>query len=189
MTSSAYLFGGTLQGGAGGAGLTYSGSCASCPATMPAAPDGSGIARDPGSQLTLLDVDVSSLDGTGPTTFLSGEPGTFRVSTPLAAGDPVTVSVTGPAGHEVFVLLGISYEPAFQADASGVIVVPVASATLFLGSLPGSGSMTVELPLDLLAGREQAEALFLQALLRDPVGGTNTLGAPSALVQHRDPCR
>jgi len=119
-----------------------------------------------------------------PVSVQSGTHDTFAVPplelvarSPVTAGEPVELSVSGPPGAVVLLLFGREPLASFRPAASGSILVAPPRALLPLGRLPASGELEARVRLGALVG---TEGLRLQSAYVTARGFV--LGSASAIV-------
>jgi len=199
--SDLYLIGSDLTGGAGGDGALCdcNGNC------LDAGCGGAALSIGSSSSAYVLDTLLTE----GPTGYracgagvicfggpFEGAPqfvprlaGAYWVDAPQRDGEPLRYHLRGQPGWQVHLRQSAECEPGFEPDYRGFAVVPVDRLTLYLGEIPATGELDVEIPFaSHLAPGAEARVVYLQADFLDPISGISVLGTPSLLVVHRNSC-
>jgi hypothetical protein len=135
------------------------------------------------------DCDLTAVTGSGTLTTMPGQTGEFSVNSPVLAGAPLHFRFTGPPGWRAFFTYGFEYVSVFDPLFHGMSVVPLDSPTIFVGTLPASGTLETDVSYgNLLQPGAEARLIYLQAKFYDLSTCRGVLGTPSALVVVRDPC-
>lgn len=182
----------TFRGGDGGDAVSF--GCAP-------GDGGEGLFLGSGTQASLLDCHFASsnpgygvlcgnyglpgADVSGPGTLVSlpGVSRTLQAPSPVRDNGILTLSSRGEPGDVVYLLS--SFEPAFEwrPQWSGVSLAASPFRRLVLGTIPASGTMSVNLFLpESLVPSLQSRNLFLQCLHRDLNGSYVLSGAVSPVV-------
>lgn len=186
--------GSTLRGGAGAAGVDLGGFC------VPPTDGGDAITlEDAASRAFVLDCNLrpglagwappvctparngQPIGGAGTATFLRGTTGRLIATSPARAGQNATFGVTGPAGHDAWLVVAGRQDPTLVLGCGGVIHPELATAIVVpLGTIPASGSLGFQLavPARLLV---QGAPLHWQLALTDATFGC-VVGTPTAML-------
>lgn len=148
--AQSYTLGTALQGGAGGVGI----GGANCSGMLASA----GAPGNPGAATS------------GPLTTFTGTPGTFAGPTRARSGQPMPFTVTGAPGDAVY--LAFSFDSQWQLIPAleGVYLFGAPARRALLGVIPGSGSLAVSLPAEVLPAGVLALERHIQVITRDQAG-------------------
>lgn len=146
-----YAFGGSITAGQGG-------NFSSCPPV----PDGARVV------------------GPGTLTEVPGVVPTLMASSPVRAGQSLSLQITGPVGAGAAVLASSIHAPLFVAACRGTLDPSLATGTtLGLGVVPPSGQLALSVSLPTPLG-VQAVTLYVQTVMAQ--GGSCLLGRSTALL-------
>lgn len=178
--------GGRLEGGQGPDGLLAGGVF--CDFAF----GGTGLFARDGALVELVDCpptggapgDVCSLPGAASelldTATLVEHPGaiaTLDVDAVLEAGDTAQLTIAGPAGAGLTLLVGADTGPVFLPKFGSSLVVAPAIPPIPFGTLPPSGETTVTFTVPSLPTGVPFQSVFVQVARHD--GGRTTLGDAS----------
>jgi hypothetical protein len=197
----ASLFGCEARGGRGGneggdfpGYCCYTGDC-----SVGCSNGGDGVNLSAGTVFTYMDLvaiggpgplgcsNGTPLAGSGSTTVLTGEVGSYSITGTLLSGASAQLTFRGPAGWNVFLTYSDEYAPVYLPDFKGTSVVSPEAPTIFIGQMPLSGELSTTVPFT-LPYNQLAKVLYSQAKLYDTTTGTPYLAAPSAMLVLREPC-
>lgn len=122
-------------------------------------------------------VQVSS----GTVSTLEGPARGLVFDAPAAVGGSTTLVIDGEAGDFVFLLLAAAPDPFFAAAFAGSLLPQLPVIAIPFGTLPPSGTLSLELPVPALAPGAESVAFFTQGAFV-ATDGERRLGAGSALV-------
>jgi hypothetical protein len=118
--------------------------------------------------------------GSGTARAMAAPPNSFTAPALVRAGQTARLDFRGPAGFGVWLGLAPAQQPVFLAGCSGTFHLDFATtAIVFLGVMPGTGQLVVNVPIPPQLGTPGVE-LFLQAVFTDVTAGC-VLGSPSAM--------
>lgn len=103
---------------------------------------------------------------------LPGSARELQASAVVRNGSSLALTLRGEPGDRVGLWLDRRTVHVFWGLFSGVLIVPITFPpfALWLGTLPGTGTMVVSLPIAWLAGGDVEDVLFLQPAFRTPSG-------------------
>lgn len=145
----------TIEGGPGGEGGWGGGTCY--------APDGPA---------------GPAVSGTGPMIALIGEHRVLESTPPVRESGVQTLAVRGQPGDRAFVALSGRTDRHHERSLNGVVPFRQPARRLFLGTLDGTGTLTVALPVPELGAGVDARRWFAQVIVLG-VNDQLWLGSPS----------
>lgn len=172
---------GCVGGGAGGAGVGGLGFGTAFVTVATSAVGGSG-----GTAFGACGVGASGSTTQLPAGALQALPGAAHgavFASPIREGQAISGSVQGLPNE--FALLAFNSVPqpgVIAVGLSGVVLLAPPVALLGLGSIPGSGSLSIAATAGSLAPGTESGTLFLEPAFVDPSGPTAVLGAPATLT-------
>ncbi len=161
--ASAYALDATLAGGNGGAG----GTGGQCSAGGPVFSNANAGAAGVGATAGLI--------------ALGGARVQTSAASPVREGLPLSLDVLGTPGDPVWLAISRKTRWLLFPGYSGVFLFGPSVRRVFLGMLPGSGVLSVQLPIAMLPMGVDTRTFYLQPLARHS-NGAFVLGAPLNLV-------
>jgi hypothetical protein len=212
-TSTLFAQGGTSRGGDGGAGFNARCSCftAQLIPGSNGSPGGAGVDNPTGASAHVLGTALvggiggpgglpancsgtpagggspgaSGSASTNPVNTLASTPLRFDAPLLVRAGQMLTLTLHGTVGDVAF--LGRSFEARWLSSlpANGVLLIGPSGRRVPVGVFPPSGTLTINVPADILVPGAQSSIWHLQCFSRDPLGVLR-IGEP-AVVAVLDP--
>lgn len=193
--STAYLAGVTLTGGSGESSICNPGISWSTPGL---AADGihtsvgsyvatvettiaPGVNGDSNSNCSPLPNPVAPIVGGGIVDQLPDSRRELIVDDVVYAGDVVAMTVTGLPGEAVYLAIATTPAEAHSPFVDGQLIVGADPRVIHLGTIDGSGALTVATPTPALPPGAEYLALYLQPVLAAP-GAVGVAGEPAAIV-------
>ncbi|MBK7876194.1 MAG: hypothetical protein IPJ77_10635 [Planctomycetes bacterium] len=212
-SSSVFAGRSAIRGGSGGMGREL--ACAQLPCGIPPTPGGAGglgLSAALGANVTVHDTTVSGGPGgsgglggqccpqtvwpqagsgaagsaeQGTITHLPGSGVTLSAPAVVRVGQLLPLQIAGTPGDTIFLAVSGQTRAVFDPLFSGVFLFGPAARRSSFGIVPGSGVLSVSIPVGTLPSGAQSVERFLQVLARNPAGQLR-LGDP-AFVTVLDP--